>query len=108
VKPTGVIPLVTAFVIALVTLPLAAAQLPVQPVSLQYSAKLPATMWRVQQNGISKDRAAALVKKQYGGKILAIKEVQKSGRAMYRIKGLSEKSQVYVVYVDKQSGRISR
>lgn len=63
---------------------------------------------RVQQKGISRDQAAAIVKRRYGGKILAISEVQKDGRSMYRVKGLSDQSQVYVVYVDKQSGRISR
>nr|WP_277611024.1 PepSY domain-containing protein [Microbulbifer celer] len=62
----------------------------------------------MQNRSISRDQAAAIVKKAYGGKILAIKEVNKNGRAMYRVKGLSRKSQVYVVYVDKQSGRISR
>ncbi|SDZ89835.1 PepSY domain-containing protein [Microbulbifer marinus] len=63
---------------------------------------------RVQRKEISRDQAAAIVKRRYGGKILAISEVQKNGRSMYRVKGLSDKSQVYVVYVDKQSGRISR
>lgn len=63
---------------------------------------------RVQKKGISKNQAAALVKRRYGGKILAVGEVNRGGRAMYRVKGLSDKSQVYVVYVDKQSGRISR
>ncbi|SHE88569.1 Uncharacterized membrane protein YkoI [Microbulbifer donghaiensis] len=63
---------------------------------------------RVQKKEISRDQAAAIVKRRYGGKILAISEVEKGGRSMYRVKGLSDKSQVYVVYVDKQSGRISR
>lgn len=63
---------------------------------------------RVQKREISRDQAAAIVKRRYGGKILAVSEVQKGGRGMYRVKGLSDQSQVYVVYVDKQSGRISR
>ncbi len=63
---------------------------------------------RVQKKEISRDQAAAIVKRRYGGKILAISEVQRDGRSMYRVKGLSDQSQVYVVYVDKQSGRISR
>lgn len=63
---------------------------------------------QVQQKEISRDQAAAKVKRRYGGKILAISEVNRNGRSMYRVKGLSEKSQVYVVYVDKRSGRISR
>ncbi|MCW8127021.1 PepSY domain-containing protein [Microbulbifer halophilus] len=63
---------------------------------------------RVQQGGVSRDQAAAKVKRRFGGKILAISEVQRNGRSMYRIKGLSDKSQVYVVYVDKRTGRISR
>lgn len=62
---------------------------------------------RVQSKGISRDQAASLVKRRYGGKILAISEVQRNGRTMYRVKGLSDKSQVYVVYVDKESGQIS-
>ena len=63
---------------------------------------------QVQKREISRDQAAAIVKRRYGGKILAISEVNRDGRPMYRVKGLSDKSQVYVVYVDKQSGRISR
>ncbi|MFC6632297.1 PepSY domain-containing protein [Microbulbifer taiwanensis] len=63
---------------------------------------------RVQKQEVSRDQAASIVKRRYGGKILAVSEVQKNGRPMYRVKGLSDKSQVYVVYVDKQSGRISR
>ncbi|WP_346836957.1 PepSY domain-containing protein [Microbulbifer sp. SAOS-129_SWC] len=63
---------------------------------------------RVQQREVSRDEAAAIVKRRYGGKILAIAEVRRNGRAVYRVKGLSDKSQVYVVYVDKRSGRISR
>ncbi|AMX02168.1 PepSY domain-containing protein [Microbulbifer thermotolerans] len=60
------------------------------------------------KGGVSRDEAAAIVKRRYGGKILAISEVQRDGRKVYRVKGLSKKSQVYVVYVDKRSGRISR
>lgn len=63
---------------------------------------------QVQQKEISRDQAAAKVKRRYGGKILAISEVNRNGRSMYRIKGLSDKSQVYVVYVDKRTGSISR
>ncbi|WP_158681512.1 PepSY domain-containing protein [Microbulbifer pacificus] len=62
---------------------------------------------RMQNKGISRDQAASLVKRRYGGKILAISEVQRNGRAMYRVKGLSDKSQVYVVFVDKETGQIS-
>ncbi|MBB3063356.1 PepSY domain-containing protein [Microbulbifer rhizosphaerae] len=72
------------------------------------SVRYQAEFLRVQSNSISRDQAAEIVKRRYGGKILAISEVQKGGRSLYRIKGLSDKSQVYVVYVDKQSGRISR
>lgn len=75
---------------------------------IDVSVRHQAEFLRVQSNGISRDQAAEMVKRRYGGKILAISEVQKGGRSMYRIKGLSGKSQVYVVYVDKQSGRISR
>ena len=80
---------------------------------LQASAAFEHRAWqpeilRVQQREISRDEAAARVKKRFGGKILAISEVQRNGRSMYRVKGLSDKSQVYVVYVDKLTGRISR
>ncbi|WP_158514575.1 PepSY domain-containing protein [Microbulbifer aggregans] len=69
----------------------------------------PLQRWSPTQRGeVSRDQAAAIVKRRFGGKILAVSEVQKNGRSMYRVKGLSEKSQVYVVYVDKQSGRIVR
>lgn len=68
----------------------------------------PLASFRVQNKGISKNEAAAIVKRQFGGKILAISEVQRKGRAAYRVKGLSDQSQVYVVFVDKQSGRIFR
>ncbi|WP_141398448.1 MULTISPECIES: PepSY domain-containing protein [Microbulbifer] len=65
--------------------------------------------WKPAQRGqVSRDEAAAIVKRRFGGKILAVSEVEKNGRPMYRVKGLSEKSQVYVVYVDKRSGRIVR
>lgn|GEM_PF-670658 len=80
-----------------------------QPVQrLGYLKMQPLATMRVQNRGISRDQAAAIVKKRYGGKILAISEVQRNGRTMYRVKGLSDKSQVYVVFVDKESGRISR
>ncbi|MDP5209955.1 PepSY domain-containing protein [Microbulbifer sp. 2205BS26-8] len=62
----------------------------------------------VQGREISREAAASLVKRRYGGKILAISETRRNGQAVYRVKGLSDKSQVYVVYVDKQSGRISQ
>lgn len=74
----------------------------------RYAGKVqPLGAMRVQNKGISRDQAASLVKRRYGGKILAISEVQRNGRTMYRVKGLSDKSQVYVVYVDKESGQIS-
>ena len=57
---------------------------------------------------ISRDQAAAMVKRRYGGKILAISEVQRNGRSNFRIKGLSGKSQVYVVFVDRATGKISK
>lgn len=65
--------------------------------------------WGPAQRGeVSRDEAAAIVKRRFGGKILAVSEVEKDGRPMYRVKGLSDKSQVYVVYVDKRNGRIVR
>ena len=76
--------------------------------SVQNLRLQPLATIRVQNKGISKNEATALVKRQFGGKILAISEVQRKGKSMYRVKGLSDKSQVYVVFVDKQSGRISR
>lgn len=85
-----------------------AAALPAQAGVAQEPNLWHAAFLRVQQGEISRDQAAAKVKRRFGGKILAISEVQRSGRSMYRIKGLSEKSQVYVVYVDKRTGRISR
>ncbi|MFA0810616.1 PepSY domain-containing protein [Microbulbifer epialgicus] len=63
---------------------------------------------RVQDGEISRKQAASIVKRRYGGKILSISETRRQGQTVYRVKGLSDKSQVYVVYVDKQSGRISR
>lgn len=63
---------------------------------------------RMQNQGISRDQAASIAKRRYGGKILSVSETQKNGRSVYRVKGLSDKSQVYVVYVDKRSGRVSR
>ncbi|WP_444919572.1 PepSY domain-containing protein [Microbulbifer sp. CnH-101-G] len=62
----------------------------------------------VQDSGISREKAASLVKRRYGGKILSVSETRKQGQVVYRVKGLSDKSQVYVVFVDKKSGRISR
>lgn len=63
---------------------------------------------RAQDGEISRKQAASKVKRRYGGKILSISETRRQGQAVYRVKGLSDKSQVYVVYVDKKSGRISR
>ena len=97
---------------ALVSTPVSAAARPQMESPVQsraHSLRMqPLASIRVQNKGISKNEAASLVKRQYGGKILAISEVQRNGRTMYRVKGLSDKSQVYVVFVDKQSGRISR
>ncbi|WP_226647917.1 PepSY domain-containing protein [Microbulbifer variabilis] len=62
----------------------------------------------VQDAGVSRDQAASIVKQRYGGKILSVSETRKQGQVVYRVKGLSDKSQVYVVFVDKKSGRISR
>lgn len=62
----------------------------------------------VQKQGVSREEAAKKVKQRYGGKILAVSEAKKDGRAAYRVKGLTGKNQVYVVYVDKRTGRISR
>lgn len=113
-KFTGAIVFVVALLSSLCALPAMAGSERAEPLPLRVvlndgfrsGAQLGAM--RVQNKGISRDQAAALVKRKYGGKILAIKETSKDGRSMYRVKGLSEKSQVYVVYVDKQSGRISR
>ncbi|GAB2527251.1 PepSY domain-containing protein [Microbulbifer agarilyticus] len=105
---------------ALVSAPVSAASAVSQEMSREMSQAMPqvakvrhlniqplATV-RVQNKGISKNEAAALVKRRFGGKILAISEVQRKGKSMFRVKGLSDKSQVYVVFVDRQSGRISR
>ncbi|MCA0899065.1 PepSY domain-containing protein [Microbulbifer agarilyticus] len=83
------------------------AQMP-QAAKVRHLEIKPLATVRVQNKGISKNEAAALVKRRFGGKILAISEVQRKGKSMFRVKGLSEKSQVYVVFVDRQSGRISR
>lgn len=112
-KFTGGIVFVVALLISLVSGPSLAETKRAQHYPLRVGSsngleRLQHGMIRVQQKGISRDQAAALVKRKYGGKILAIKEVQRNGRAMYRVKGLSEKSQVYVVFVDKQSGQVSR
>ncbi|MFA0789879.1 PepSY domain-containing protein [Microbulbifer echini] len=61
-----------------------------------------------QDGGVSREKAASMVKRRYGGKILSVSETRRKGQAVYRVKGLSDKSQVYVVFVDKRSGRISR
>ncbi|WP_158078606.1 PepSY domain-containing protein [Microbulbifer mangrovi] len=114
--PKAVMVLVTGLLVALIASPLYAGQQkdlraavaePTQR-GLHYLNVQPLATVRVQKRSISRDQAAAIVKKRYGGKILAISEVQRNGRSMYRVKGLSDKSQVYVVYVDKASGRISR
>ncbi|MFV8781924.1 PepSY domain-containing protein [Microbulbifer sp. SA54] len=110
-KLTGAIIFVVALLLSLTPPPSQAAAERAYDVpyraGLEHSAA-PHRAIRVQQKGISRDEAASIVKRRYGGKILAIKEIQKNGKSMYRVKGLSDKSQVYVVYVDKQSGSISR
>nr|WP_255775607.1 PepSY domain-containing protein [Microbulbifer sediminum] len=78
------------------------------PVAAPGAEHLHVRILKVQKREISREQAAALVKRRYGGKILAVSETSRKGRPAYRVKGLSDKSQVYVVYVDKQSGRIMR
>nr|WP_138976404.1 PepSY domain-containing protein [Microbulbifer agarilyticus] len=97
---------------ALVSAPVSAASAVSQAIpqvaQVRHLKVQPLATVRVQNKGISKNEAATLVKKRFGGKILAISEVQRKGKSMFRVKGLSDKSQVYVVFVDRQSGRISR
>ncbi|MEX2963255.1 PepSY domain-containing protein [Microbulbifer sp. TYP-18] len=80
---------------------------PLQARTVDYSGIKEPLFTLVQQSGVSRSEAAEIVKRRYGGKILAISVVKRDGRRMYRVKGLSDQSQVYVVYVDKKTGRIS-
>ncbi|SDJ59887.1 PepSY domain-containing protein [Microbulbifer yueqingensis] len=104
--------LVLALLMGLGAAPLQAAvhlvPVPQPAADYPFAAIQHAPVQRAQQREISREQAAALVKRRYGGKILAVSETTRKGRPAYRVKGLSDKSQVYVVYVDKQSGRIMR
>ncbi|MFI2810482.1 MULTISPECIES: PepSY domain-containing protein [Microbulbifer] len=99
---------VLALFIALCAAPLQASVPPVVAPQAAQADHLQVRILKVQKREISREQAAALVKRRYGGKILAVSETSRKGRPAYRVKGLSDKSQVYVVYVDKQSGRIMR
>lgn len=50
-------------------------------------------------------RAAASVQRQYGGRVLAVETLQRKGKLFYRIKILTRKGVVRVIWVNARTGR---
>lgn len=51
-------------------------------------------------------QAAALVQKQFGGKILKVDTFERGGRVIYRVKILQEDGRIRTLNVDGQSGKV--
>ncbi|MDD2845392.1 MAG: PepSY domain-containing protein [Rhodoferax sp.] len=54
---------------------------------------------------VSRDDAAAMAQQATGGRVLAVDQVQREGRLVWRVKLLTPKGEVLVVLVDVASGR---
>jgi len=59
-----------------------------------------------QSEHIGPGEASARVQKRLGGRILAVETIQRKGKTFYRIKILTGKGVVKVVFVNAASGRI--
>ncbi|MCF8161018.1 MAG: PepSY domain-containing protein [Polaromonas sp.] len=54
---------------------------------------------------VSRDDAAAMAQKASGGRVLSVDQVQREGRAVWRVKLLTPQGEVIVVLIDAASGR---
>lgn len=54
---------------------------------------------------VGRDEAAAIAQKATSGRVLAVDQVQRDGRAVWRVKVVTPQGEVRVVLVDVASGR---
>jgi uncharacterized membrane protein YkoI len=54
---------------------------------------------------VSRDDAASMAQKASGGRVLSVDQVQREGRAVWRVKLLTPQGEVIVVLIDAASGR---
>lgn len=53
----------------------------------------------------SKSQAAAIAKKQYGGKVLKIQEVNKGGKKSYKVRLILDNGKVKILTIAAQKGK---
>ncbi len=58
------------------------------------------------ESRVSASHAAAIVQKQYGGKILKVDSQNRGGRIVHRVKILQDNGRIRTLSVDGQSGQI--
>lgn len=54
---------------------------------------------------VSRDDAAAMVQKTTGGRVLAVDQIEREGRLVWRVKVLTPQGEVIVMLIDAASGR---
>lgn len=54
---------------------------------------------------VGRDEAAAMAQKATSGRVLAVDQVQRDGRAVWRVKVVTPQGEVRVVLIDVASGR---
>jgi uncharacterized membrane protein YkoI len=58
------------------------------------------------QADIGKQQAVSIAQSIYPGRVLAVKQVQASNGAVYRVKTLSTAGNVYIIVIDANSGKV--
>lgn len=61
----------------------------------------------VEAAAISQRRALELVRARFPGNVVSINQVQQSGRLQYRVR-MDDEGNIYTVYVNAQTGAITR
>ena len=54
---------------------------------------------------VGRDQAAAIARQQADGRVLSVDRVEAGGRAVWRVKILTARGEVKVIFVDAASGR---
>ncbi len=54
---------------------------------------------------VSRDDAAAMAQRATGGRVLAVDQIDRGGRLVWRVKVLTSRGEVIVVLIDAASGR---
>lgn len=54
---------------------------------------------------VSRDDAAALAQRQSGGRVLAVERAESGGRAVWRVKLVTDRGEVRVILVDVATGQ---